>query len=64
MDCKVAAVTAKLAAPDLPPNAAVILAFPVAIPVAKPVESTVTELGLDEAQIAAVAVMACEVPSE
>ena len=62
IDCKVAAVTAKLAEADLPPNAAVMLALPDVRPVARPVALTVATAVLDELQVTPVS--ACEVPSE
>ena len=50
IELNVAAVTVKVAEPDLPPNAAVIVAVPTDSPVAMPVDTTVATRGLPEVQ--------------
>ena len=63
IELNVAAVTVKVAEPDLPPNVAVIVAVPIDSPVATPGDRTVATRGLPEVQ-RTVSLMLTTVPSE
>ena len=63
MEDKVAAVTVRVAVPDLPLKAAVIVAVPAALAVASPLLATVAVVVLEELQVTCV-VMSWFVPSE
>ena len=63
MELNVAAVTVKVAEPDLPPDVAVIVAVPTDLPVATPGDTTVATARVPELQVTRL-LMSTLVPSE
>ncbi len=63
IELKVAAVTVKVAEPDLPPKVAAIVAAPTARPVATPGDTTVATATLPELHVTTL-LMSTVVPSE
>ena len=63
MELNVAAVTVKVAEPDLPPDVAVIVAIPTDLPVATPGDTTVATAMVPELHVT-VLLMSRLVPSE